>query len=330
MAGDVLVYVETHAADGTPKKSAAEVATAARALADAAGGRVVALAVGPLAAGAVELLGRHGVDEVLRVEGEGLARYLLEPHGAALVAAVARVAPRVVVLSASVVGKELGAWTAARTERSLVADATAVSSKGDVLVATKPRYAGKAVAEVEAQVPAVVSLRPNALPPVESPRTPVVTPLDVAAGAQGAGSRRVRLVEVVPAKERKVELTEADVIVSGGRGVGGPERWGLVLDLARALGAANGASRAVVDAGWRPHSEQVGQTGKTVSPKLYVACGISGAIQHLAGMSSSKVIVAINKDADAPIFKIADYGIVGDVQQVAPMLTAAAREFLGG
>jgi electron transfer flavoprotein alpha subunit len=130
---------------------------------------------------------------------------------------------------------------------------------------------------------------------------------------------------VVPAAEERIELTEADHIVSGGRGMGGPEHWHLVIDLAEALGAAHGASRAVVDAGWRPHSEQVGQTGKTVSPTLYVACGISGAIQHLAGMSSSKVIVAVNKDPEAPIFKVADYGVVGDVHQVLPLLAEAAR-----
>jgi electron transfer flavoprotein alpha subunit len=171
---------------------------------------------------------------------------------------------------------------------------------------------------------AVVSLRPNATPPKKTPGSAATERLAVTLPAP-----RVTLVEVVPAQEKRLELTESDIVVSGGRGLGAPESWKLVTDLAHALGAAHGASRAVVDAGWRPHAEQVGQTGKTVSPKLYVACGISGAIQHLAGMSSSKVIVAINKDAEAPIFKIADYGIVGDAHVVLPMLTAAAKEFLG-
>jgi electron transfer flavoprotein alpha subunit len=272
---------------------------------------------------AATTLGRHGVDRVLTVEGEAFGRYLLEPHAAALEEAVRAVSPRAVLLAASVIGKELGATLAGRTGRALVADAVAVRADAGRLVAVKPKYAGKALAQVAVGGDAVVSLRPNATPPREAARTPTVEVLALA-----PPSARVRLLEVVPAKEKRRELTESDIIVSGGRGLGGPETWALVTDLAHALGAAHGASRAVVDAGWRPHAEQVGQTGKTVSPKLYVACGISGAIQHLAGMSSSKVIVAINKDADAPIFKVADFGIVGDVHVVLPLLTAAAREFL--
>lgn len=135
--------------------------------------------------------------------------------------------------------------------------------------------------------------------------------------------------EIVATATKKMDLTEANVIVSGGRGLKGPENWGLITDLAAAVGGAQGASRAVVDAGWRPHEEQVGQTGKTVSPSLYFACGISGAIQHLAGMSSSRVIVAVNKDPDAPIFKVANYGIVGDLFEVLPALTAEFRKLLG-
>jgi electron transfer flavoprotein alpha subunit len=325
MAQDVLVYAETVHGEGAgrAKKSALEVATAGRALADALGGRLVALVVGPLDGTATEALGRHGVETVLHAQGVPSGRYLLEAHSAALLAAIEKTAPRVVLLSASVAGKELGAWVAAKTGRGLVADAIAVQIEGTSIHATKPKYAGKAIADVRVAGPAVVSVRPNAVPPADAPRKPSVEALAVPAPA-GA----IRLVEVVPAKEKRLELTEADVIVSGGRGLGAPEQWKLILDLAQALHAANGASRAVVDAGWRPHSEQVGQTGKTVSPRLYVACGISGAIQHLAGMSSSKVIVAINKDADAPIFKVADYGIVGDVHQVLPMLTEAARRFL--
>ncbi|MGE0193516.1 MAG: electron transfer flavoprotein subunit alpha/FixB family protein [Planctomycetota bacterium] len=318
MANDVLLHVES--AHGALKKSALEIATAGRRLADQLGGRVVALVPGsgvdtaPLAA--------HGVDEVLTVEGQAFDRYTLEAHGAALLAAAQQVAPRAILLAASVAGKELGAWAAARLERGLVADAIDVHADGDALVARKPKYAGKARATLRVAGPAVVSVRPNAVAPEPSPKAGERSTLAVA-----PPDARVRVESVEAPGTKQIELTEADVIVSGGRGMGGPEHWHLILDLAAALGAAHGASRAVCDAGWRPHAEQVGQTGKTVAPKLYVACGISGAIQHLAGMSSSKVIVAVNKDPEAPIFKVADYGIVGDAHQVLPLLTDAARTF---
>ncbi len=332
MAGDVLVYVESeHPSAGASgsagglKRSAAEVATAGRALADRLGGALVAVATGALGDADVRLLGHHGVDRVLRVEGEAFGRYALEPHAAALEAAITSAAPRAVLLAATLAGKELGPTVAARRGLAFASDVTALALEGDRLVVTKPRYAGKALATLRLPLPALVSVRPNAVPATASEREATAEPLAVEAPAP-----RVRLREVRAPKEKKLELTEADRIVSGGRGLGGPESWGLLDDLARALGAAQGASRAVVDAGWRPHAEQVGQTGKTVSPKLYVAAGISGAIQHLAGMSSSKVIVAINKDPEAPIFKVADYGIVGDVHVVVPMLTKAVRAFLGG
>ncbi|MDJ0521385.1 MAG: electron transfer flavoprotein subunit alpha/FixB family protein [Planctomycetota bacterium] len=321
---DVLIYLETaHGADGAVlKKPAAEVATAGRALADALGGRLVALLTGDVPPSGV--LGRHGVDHVLTVSGDDYGRHLLAPQAAAVQAAVAQVEPRVVLMAASVLGKELGAFVAGRLGWALMSDVTAIAVDGERVTTVKPRYAGKALAHLAATGSAVISLRPNAIPPAENPREPAAESLSV-----DSSDSRVRVREVVAAAEKKLELTEAETIVSGGRGIGSPENWNIVLDLATAMGAANGASRAVVDSGWRPHAEQVGQTGKTVSPKLYIACGISGAIQHLAGMSSSKVIVAINKDAEAPIFKVADYGIVGDVNEVLPMLTAAAKEFLG-
>jgi electron transfer flavoprotein alpha subunit len=198
----------------------------------------------------------------------------------------------------------------------------ALEVKGGKLVARRPTYAGKAYATVEwSSEPQMATLRPNVFPlgqPDASRKAEVVK-----ATVDTASRARVTAVKATAAG--KVQLTEAQVIVSGGRGLKGPEHFHLVEGLAEAMGAAVGASRAVVDAGWVDHQMQVGQTGKTVSPTLYVACGISGAIQHLAGMSSSKCIVAINKDADAPIFKVANYGILGDVFEVLPKLTEAAK-----
>ena len=322
MSADVLVVARVR--DGRLKKSAAEVATAGRALADALGGRLVAVVAGKALAGVEAELSRHGVDRVLLVEGDAFARYSSGALAAAVTAAAGKASPRAILFSAGVAGKEAAPAVAVRLEASYIADAISVGVEGDAIVATKPKLAGKVLAKVAALSPlAVVSVRPNVIAPKDAPRTATTERLEVAVPAE-----RVRLREVVAPEAKEVELTEADVIVSGGRGLGDPKNWHLVLDLADALGAAHGASRAVVDAGWRPHKEQVGQTGKTVSPKLYVAVGISGAIQHLAGMSSSKAIVAVNKDGDAPIFQVADYGIVGDLFQVMPLLTAEAKAFL--
>ena len=318
---DVLIVAE--ARDGKLRKSAFELATAGRALADGTKGRVVALVLGHGVTNAADL-GRYGVDAILTVEGPAFARYATEPASDAVLAARTATDARFVLFAASVAGKETAPAVAARLGAACVADAVALALEGDALVAAKPKLAGKVTATVVAGGPAiVVTLRQNAVAPKEAPRTPTTAPLTVV-----LRSPRIRLKEVVAPTAKEIELTEADVIVSGGRGMQDPKHWPLILDLADALGAAHGASRAVVDAGWRPHKEQVGQTGKTVSPKLYVACAISGAIQHLAGMSSSKVIVAINKDADAPIFSVADFGIVGDVFQVLPLLCAEARAFL--
>jgi electron transfer flavoprotein alpha subunit len=318
----VLIVAETRG--GQLKKGAFETATAGRRLADAWGGKVVAVVTGQGLAGAADALGKFGVDQVLVVDGPAFARHQAEATAAAVLAAVAKVSPRLVLFSATLAGKETAPAVAARLGAAHVADATALALDGADLVATKPRLAGKAIAKVavKAEV-AVVSVRPNVVTPVPAARAATSEALAVTVPAV-----RIRCKEVVAPTAKEIELTEADIIVSGGRGLQGPEHWKLLLDAADALGAAHGASRAVVDAGWRPHKEQVGQTGKTVSPKLYVAVAISGAIQHLAGMSSSKVIVAINKDGDAPIFGVADFGIVGDAFAVLPLLAEEARAYL--
>jgi electron transfer flavoprotein alpha subunit len=222
-------------------------------------------------------------------------------------------------------GKDLAPRVAARLGAGLAADCIAVAVEGGRLVATRPVFAGKAQQKVAFPGrPALLSLRPKVFPAAAGAgRTARVETLEIAWSPADARAR-VRSVEA--AAGGSVDLTEAEIIVSGGRGLKGPEHFKVIEALAEALGATVGASRAVVDAGWRPHADQVGQTGKTVSPKLYVAIGISGAIQHLAGMSSSRCIVAINKDPEAPIFKIADYGIVGDLFEVVPALTEEVKK----
>lgn len=323
----VLVYVEQK--DGEPKKAALEALGEGARLGKALGVPVCAVTVGPGAAAAAAEAARRGAARVLVVEGPAFAAFRPAPFGRALAAAVKAVDAGILLMGASAQGKDLAPAAAARLGTSPVADATGTAVEGGAVVWTRPVYAGKALARVTCGGPVTVaSLRPNAFE----------------AGAAGAGAGAVEafdpgvpaadfavvVKEVLAPAAKRVDLTEADIVVSGGRGLKGPEHFGLVEELAAALGGVVGASRAVVDAGWRPHAEQVGQTGKTVSPKLYVALGISGAIQHLAGMSSSRCIVAVNRDADAPIFKVADYGIVGDVFEVVPALTRAVLAAKGG
>ena len=266
----------------------------------------------------------YGADRVHVFDDAELAAYATESFARALAQVITQEKPTVVLVPYTAMGKDVAPRVAARVGAGLVTDVVKLEVKDGRLEARRPVYAGKALATVRWEgEPQMATLRPNvfALGAPEASRK-----YETVTGAADVTTRRARVQSVQAAGAGKVELTEAQIIVSGGRGLKGPENFHLVEELAAALGAAVGASRAVVDAGWVDHQMQVGQTGKTVSPTLYVAAGISGAIQHLAGMSSSKVIVAINKDADAPIFKVADYGIVGDVFEVLPKLTAAARE----
>jgi len=233
---------------------------------------------------------------------------------------------RAVVVSATATGKDLAPRVAARLGVGVAADLTDVAADGSGFLVTRPVYAGKALLKMKVTAqPAVLSLRPNIFTPDEGASSVKPETLPVT----GAGRVKVREIKAAPAGT--LDVAEAQVIISGGRGLKEPANFKVLEDLAHAFGgrAAVGASRAVVDAGWRAHADQVGQTGKTVSPSLYIAVGISGAIQHLAGMRTSKVIVAINKDKDAPIFKIADYGVVGDLFEIVPKLTEEIRKLHG-
>ncbi len=317
----VLVFAEQR--DGRIRSVTQEVLGAATRIAAGFGNEVVAVLPCAADPGAASL-GAAGASKVLVVTHEAFAAYDAAGYTRAVLAAVERVKPQVILFPASSLGKDLAPRVAARLQVGLASDCTALAVDGGRLVATRPVYAGKANQKLAfPNSPAIASLRPKLFAPGTTAAAGAVESFAVdftpAAG-------RARVVRTAAASGGKVDLTESELIVSGGRGMKGPENFHLIEELAEALGATVGASRAVVDAGWRPHSEQVGQTGKTVSPKLYVAVGISGAIQHLAGMSSSRCIVAINKDPDAPIFKVADYGLVGDAFEVVPALTAAIKK----
>lgn len=317
----ILLFAETR--DGKVRKAALEAATAARRLADARGGEVVALLVGPPGVDSeVETLARYGVDRVRVAAHEELAAYL--PDAATRLMAEAAAGVQVVLLPGTAAGKDLGPRLAARLGVDYASEALALELADDALRLQRPRFAGKVLEWVRLPLaPAVVALRANAVLPQEAPRTAQTEPLSV---ALTDADRRVRVREVRRAASARPDVSEAPIVISGGRGLQSPENFRLLEELAEAFGnAAVGASRAVVDAGWRPHADQVGQTGKTVSPQLYIAVGISGAIQHLAGMRTARTIVAINKDPDAPIFKIADYGIVGDLFEIVPRLTEEVR-----
>lgn len=307
--------------DGALRKISEEVVTAAAGIGEKLGAEVHAfVGGGPGAGGSAATLGKFGAAKVLVAESDHLKTY--NPDALAqLIADQAKLgAYSAVLFGGTSFGKDLAPRVAAKLDVPLATDATAIDVDGSEIVVTRPIYAGRALAKVVIEAGTrVVSIRPNVFRAQE--RNAAGTVANVATDSINEG--RVKVREVKAASGTKVDVAEAAIIVSGGRGLKGPENWHLLEALRDALGSscALGASRAVVDAGWRPHSEQVGQTGKTVSPQLYFAVGISGAMQHLAGMRSAQTIVAINKDPDAPIFKIADYGLVGDVTEVLPRLT---------
>ena len=310
--------------DGKLRRPSLEAVSEARRLASSLQGPVTAVLVGPGVEGLAAELAAHGADKVHVFDDPALGAYATEPYARALAQVVTEARPGAVLVPATAMGKDLAPRAAARLGAGLVSDCVSFAVKDGRLEARRPMYAGKAYATVRWEGdPQMATLRPNVFPLEKADAS---RKAEVAKG-QVDTSARAKVTAVHAAAAGKVELTEAQIIVSGGRGLKGPENFHLIQGLADALGAAVGASRAVVDAGWVDHQFQVGQTGKTVSPTLYVACGISGAIQHLAGMSSSKTIVAINKDPDAPIFKVASYGLVGDVFEILPKLTEAAKAY---
>ena len=326
---NVFAFAESR--EGNLRKVAFEAVTAARRAADASGGgEVHALLVGaPGIAGKADELGRYGADVIVVVEDAGLAQYNPEACAATAAERLRAGGYRAAFFPASAQGRDLAPRTAARLGVSVASDVTDFELQGDALLARHPAYTGKVIVTLRLTgSPALVSLRPGAVTPTEQPRAARV---EQARPAVDPSSARVTVTETAQRTGARLDLGEAPVIVSGGRGLRAAENFKLVEELADAFGnAAVGATRAVTDDGWRPPTDQIGQTGRNVSPDLYVALGISGAIQHLAGMRTSKTIVAINKDKDAPIFKIADYGIVGDLFEIVPRLTEEVRKARSG
>jgi len=313
-----LVFIEQR--EGKIRKASLEALSLARRL---SGGPAAAVIAGKGVAPLAKDLGKYGAGVVYVGDREDLALYSTKGYVGALDAAAAKENPDAVLIAATAMGKDIAPRFAARRDSGVLADLMDLRLEGDRLVGSRPVYSGKARAEVDcgASKLQIATTRPNVFPAeaaeageprVENLDLPPVEP-------------RAKVVRVETSESKELDVSEADVIVSGGRGIKGPENWPMIRDLQEALGAALGASRAVVDAGWIDHQHQVGQTGKVVSPTLYVACGISGAIQHLAGMGTSKVIVALNKDPEAPIFKVATYGIVGDIFQIVPEFAKAVR-----
>jgi electron transfer flavoprotein alpha subunit len=266
-------------------------------------------------------LGKYGAQNVFHYKKDTFKRYSPDGYAKILADAMATQDADLLMMGATAMGKDLAPRVATKLNAAVATDCTKVELEGNNLKITRPMYAGKVLATIKLTSPKkVLTIRPNVYPAKEDNSS-----VNVSTVSSDVDFKTV-VAEIVSGAKGKLDVTEADIVVSGGRGMKGPENWHLIEELADVLGAAHGASRAAVDAGWRPHDEQVGQTGKTVSPSLYVAVGISGAIQHMAGMSSSKYIVAINKDPDAPIFKVADYGIVADLFDVVPRMITELKK----
>ena len=314
---------------GEIRKITYEIVSEGRRLADALGQELTVILLGSNIKEKAAELGQYGADKVLVADDSRLEPYTTDAYVSVISELVKANDPQILILGASVQGKDLAARLAASLDVGMAQDCTVFAIEDGNLVATRPIYAGKAYAKVtfENSLPQMAAARPKVMSINEPDASRSAEVVD-ASFTLDDGNLKTKVVDVAKDESGKIDLTEADKIVSGGRGMKDPQNYNILEALADLIGASVGASRAAVDAGWRPHTDQVGQTGKVVSPNLYVACGISGAIQHLAGMSTSKVIVAINKDEDAPIFQKADYGVVADLFDVVPALTEEVKKYL--
>jgi electron transfer flavoprotein alpha subunit len=323
MGDNILLVAEGRG--GNLRKVSFELVTVAKDMAKGFGGAFDAVVLGYQIQQCSEALSKTGVSKVYEVSDPAMESFAPEVFSAALADVIKKAQPAVVLFPATGYGKELGGHVGAKLDLGLATDCIAFSFENRSLILKRPVYAGKAMATVKPKaLPVMVSIRPNIFPPASTDQPAA----SIEKVQSSLPTPRAKVVEKVKKEAVAVDLAEAKIVVSGGRGVKSTEGFEVVRRLANTLGAAVGASRAAVDSGWIDYSTQVGQTGKTVAPQLYIAAGISGAIQHLAGMSSSKYIVAVNKDPDAPIFKVADYGIVGDLFQVLPVLDEEFKKVL--
>lgn len=324
MAEGVVVFTEQR--NGVFRKAALECLSEGARIAKNLGQKVMAIIIGDGIEKLAKELGAYGAGTVFLAEDPSLKNYSTEGYSRILIDFIQSKKPAAILMPASAMGRDLAPFVAGSLGIGLATECISFQVKDGIIHARRPVYAGKSIITVRnLTVPFMATLRPKVFPatPLHPPKDPPIEKLPVRVPEKDFGAV---VKEIIALAGKKIDLTEADVIVSGGRGLKGPENFGILEELAEVLGGAVGASRAAVDAGWRPHPDQVGQTGKTVTPTLYIACGISGAIQHLAGMSSAKYIVAINKDPEAPIFQMADYGIVGDLFEVVPALTEEIRK----
>lgn len=318
---DVWVYIEH--ADGQARNVGFELLGEGRKLADSMGQKLAGVIVGDQVEQLVKAVFANGADKVYLVEGKEFVKYTTDAYTAVFTDLITDYKPSVILMGATINGRDLGPRVACRVGTGLTADCTdlGIDEQTGLVAWTRPAFGGNIMATIlcPEHRPQMGTVRPNVFkrPQPDFERTGEVIRISSTVKPEAI---RTKVIEAVQVCTGSCNLEESEIIVSGGRGMGKPENFVLIEELAAVLGGAVGASRAVIDAGWKPHPHQVGQTGKTVGPKVYIACGISGAIQHVAGMSSSDTIIAINKDADAPIFKVADYGIVGDVMEVLPVL----------